>query len=73
MANEYDVQYRNCAGWFSDSVHTSLSEAKRKAKEIGRDYGPVFTATPVRIRVRSVSKWKTLEWKVKNEKRKGRE
>ena len=65
MINEYVVQYNNCAGWFNDSTYTSLAKAKRRAKELGKDYGPMWNITPVRIQMRKVSKWKTLNWKIK--------
>ena len=66
MASEYSVQYRNCAGWFIDSTYTSLSKAKKRAREIGKDYGSMWTITPVRIQARKVSKWKTLDWRIKD-------
>ena len=63
---EYSVQYRNCAGWFIDSTYTSLLKAKKRAREIGKDYGSMWTITPVRIQAREVSKWKTLDWRIKD-------
>ena len=66
MASEYSVQYRNCAGWFIDSTYTSLSKAKKRAREIGKDYGSMWTITPVRIQARKVSKWKTLDCRIKD-------
>ena len=66
MASEYSVQYKNCAGWFIDSTYASLSKAKKRAREIGKDYGSMWTITPVRIQAREVSKWKTLDWRIKD-------
>ena len=66
MRSEYAVQYKNCAGWFTDSTYTSLSKAKKRAREIGKDYGPMWTVVPARIQAREVSKWKTLDWKIKD-------
>lgn len=65
MTSEYSVQYKNCAGWFIDSTYTSLLKAKKRARQIGKDCGSMWTVTPVRIQAREVSRWKTLDWRIK--------